>query len=218
MDDTAHGEAQEAVDLAHPLGVALGQIVVDRDDVDALAGERVEVRGEGGHQRLALAGLHLGDPALMEDHAAQQLHVEVAHAHGPHGGLPDHGEGLGQDVVQGLAFGDSLLKEDGLLPQLLVRHGLVSGLQGVDLRHHRTHLLQLGFAGVAQQFIDKSHYNLRCILFQYASVPQKSAPVKGGKMLLTKGSHGRHVHSFSRRITSRIFSRWASDRKGERDL
>ena len=153
MDDAAHGEPQKAVDLAHPLGVATGQIVVDRDDVDALAGERVEVGGEGGHQGLALAGLHLGDPALVEDHAAQELHVEVAHAHGPDGGLPHHGKGLGQQFVQGLALCQSLLEEHRLLPQLLVGHGLVLGLERVDLRHHRPHLLQLGFAGVAQQLI-----------------------------------------------------------------
>ena len=37
VDDQAHRQAQEAVDLAHPLAVALGQVVVDGDDVDALA-------------------------------------------------------------------------------------------------------------------------------------------------------------------------------------
>ena len=37
----ADGKAEEFVDLAHPLGVALGEIVVDRDDVNALASKRV---------------------------------------------------------------------------------------------------------------------------------------------------------------------------------
>jgi hypothetical protein len=41
--DAAHGQAEELVDLAHPLGVAAGQVVVDRDQVDAPAGERVQV-------------------------------------------------------------------------------------------------------------------------------------------------------------------------------
>ena len=132
--------------------------------MDALAGQGVQIGGEGGHQRLALAGLHLGDPALVEDHAAQELHVEVAHAHGPHRGLPHHGEGLRQEVVQCLALirqevvqclalSEPVLEQGRLLPQLLVGHGLVSGLETVDLGHHRPHLLQLRFAGVAQQFI-----------------------------------------------------------------
>ena len=103
VDDQAHGQAHEAVDLAHPLAVALGQVVVDGDDVDALAGQGVEVGGQGGHQGLAFAGLHLGDAALVKDDAADELHPVGAHAQHPPGGLPAGGKGLGQDVVQGLA-------------------------------------------------------------------------------------------------------------------
>ena len=78
MDDDADGKAEEVVDLAHPFGVAAGQVVVDGDDVDALAGERIEVDRKRCHQRLAFAGLHLGDVALVQHHAADQLHVEMA--------------------------------------------------------------------------------------------------------------------------------------------
>ena len=39
-DDQADGEAEEAVDRAHPLGVAAGEVVVDGDEMDALAAER----------------------------------------------------------------------------------------------------------------------------------------------------------------------------------
>jgi hypothetical protein len=36
VDDDGHGQAHEAVDVAHPLAVlVLGEVVVDRDDVDA---------------------------------------------------------------------------------------------------------------------------------------------------------------------------------------
>ena len=43
MDDDAGRQAEEAVEPAHPLGVALGEVVVDGDDVHALARERVQV-------------------------------------------------------------------------------------------------------------------------------------------------------------------------------
>ncbi len=105
VHDDADGEAEELVDLAHPLGVALGQVVVDRDHVHAVAGERVQVAGEGGDERLAFAGSHLGDLALVQHHAADQLHVEVAHLHGAPAGLADHGKGLRQQLVQGCVFG-----------------------------------------------------------------------------------------------------------------
>ena len=57
VHDDADGEAEEAVDLAHPLRVAAGEVVVDGDDVHALAGERVEVGRQGRDERLAFAGL-----------------------------------------------------------------------------------------------------------------------------------------------------------------
>ncbi len=105
VDDDADGEAEEAVDLAHPLGVALGEVVVDGDDVDAAAGEGVEVAGQRGDEGLAFAGLHLGDLALVEDDAADQLDVEVAHADDAAAGFADDGEGFGQEVVEGGFFG-----------------------------------------------------------------------------------------------------------------
>jgi len=36
----------------------------------------------------------------VQHNAADELHVEVAHAEGAFGGLPHHGEGLGQELVE----------------------------------------------------------------------------------------------------------------------
>ena len=38
VDDHADAEAQEVIDAPHPFGVAPGEVIVDRDDVDAAAG------------------------------------------------------------------------------------------------------------------------------------------------------------------------------------
>ena len=38
VDDDADRHAEELVDLTHPFGVAAGEVVVHRDDMDALAG------------------------------------------------------------------------------------------------------------------------------------------------------------------------------------
>jgi hypothetical protein len=43
MDDNADAHPEQPVDLAHPLGVALGQVIVDRDDVDTVAGQRIQI-------------------------------------------------------------------------------------------------------------------------------------------------------------------------------
>ena len=66
MLDEADREAKIVVDLAHPLGVALDQVVVDGDEVDALARDGVEGEREGGGLGLALTGLHFGDLAFVQ--------------------------------------------------------------------------------------------------------------------------------------------------------
>ena len=129
----ADAETKEIVQLAHPLTVALRQIVVDRDDMHALAGQRIEIGGQRGDQGLALAGAHLGDLVVVEDHASDQLNIVVAHAEHPARGLAAHGEGLGQHLLEGFALLVALLEFVGLGRQLLVGEGLHLRLQGIDL-------------------------------------------------------------------------------------
>ena len=57
--------------------------------------ERVEVGGQRGDEGLALAGLHLGDAALVQHDAADELHVVVPHVQHAAPGLAHDGEGLG---------------------------------------------------------------------------------------------------------------------------
>ena len=130
--DDADGQAEEPVDAAHPFGVAGGEVVVDGDDMDALALERVEVDGERRDKRLALAGLHLGDGAGVEHHAADHLHVEMTHPEGALGGLADDREGRYQQVVDGLALGKLRPELGRLAAQFLVAEGGVLVLERRD--------------------------------------------------------------------------------------
>ena len=118
--DHADRHAEEAVDPAHPLGVAAGEVVVHGDDVDALALERVQIGGQRRDERLALAGLHLGDLALVQHRAADELHVEVPHVQHAAAGLADDGERLGQQIVERLALGERAAELGGLAAELLV--------------------------------------------------------------------------------------------------
>ncbi len=101
VNDYPDREPQEAVEFPHPLGVALGQVVVHRDHVHAAAGERIQIHRQGRHQCFALAGFHLGDLALVQHQPTDQLHVEVPHVEHPPARLADHGERLFQNLVQG---------------------------------------------------------------------------------------------------------------------
>ena len=133
-EDHADRETQEAVDAAHVLRVALGQVVVDRDQVHAVAGDRVEVGGEHRGEGLALTGLHLRDVAQVQRRAAHELHREVALADRAHRRLAGHGERLGQQLVQGLAVGVAGPELVGLRPQLGVGQLLDVRLERVDVR------------------------------------------------------------------------------------
>ena len=76
---TPDREAEEPVDLPHPLRVAAGEVVVHRDDVDALAREGVQVDGERWRRGSCLRRSSSRRSCPVEDHAADQLDVEVAH-------------------------------------------------------------------------------------------------------------------------------------------
>ena len=112
--DRGDADPERLVDRRHPFGVAAGEVVVDGDDVDAVAGEGVEEDRQRRGQRLPLPRLHLGDRAVVEDHAADQLHVVVALAERAAGGLAGQREGLGQEVVERLAVAGALAQRVGL--------------------------------------------------------------------------------------------------------
>ena len=129
-------QAEEAVHAAHPLAVAPGQVVVDCDDVHALAAQRVEVCGQHAGQRLSLAGLHLGDVAEVQRGPAHDLYVEVPLGQHPPGRLAGHRERLGHQVIELLATGDALAELVGLGAQLGVGELLGVVGEGVDVVSH----------------------------------------------------------------------------------
>ncbi len=127
VHDDADGEPEERVDAPHPFRVAAGEIVVDGDDVDAAAGERVQIDGEGGDEGLAFAGLHLGDRAFVQHHAADELHVEMPLAERALRRLAHSGEGVRQELVERSAVGDLLAELVGLGAKLGVAQPRYSG-------------------------------------------------------------------------------------------
>ena len=172
MHDQADAQAQEAVHLAHPLAVAAGQVVVDGDDVHALARQSVEVGGQHGHQGLALTGLHLGDAPLVQDDAADQLDPEGAHAQYAPAGLPHGGEGLRQDAVQILAVLQALLEFVRFGAQLLVRHGGAGVSERFYLVGNRGDALELPIRVASEKLVKKSHASV-CLSFGYLKIPSQ---------------------------------------------
>ena len=79
VDNKADGEAEEAINLSHPLAVTPCKVIVDGDDMNALSGQCVEIGRKGCNKGFTLAGFHFGNSALVENNAALKLNGEVLH-------------------------------------------------------------------------------------------------------------------------------------------
>ena len=174
-DDT-HGQAEELVQRAHPVGVTTGQVFVDRDHVHALAGQCVEIDRQGTYQGLALTGTHLGDLAFMQGHAADQLHIEVAHAHHSLTGLTGHSEGFGKQLVEGFALSQTALELFGLATQLLVREGDHLLFEDVDGLHRLDQAFDFTLILASEKFFKQRRKHIDRIFRRMDGGRRKSRP------------------------------------------
>ena len=109
------------------------------------------------YERLALAGLHLGDLPLMERHAADELHVEVAQPCGAHTRLAHGGKGLGHKRVERFPRLVALTEEHRLMLEFLVAHRLIGGLEGIDLLDHLAVALDILVRADGEQLGHETH-------------------------------------------------------------
>ena len=105
-----HAQPQRLIDRGHPARIAAGQIIVDRDQMHPFAGQSVQVNRQGSHQGFAFAGTHLGDLALMQSNAPDHLNIIMAQSNRALAGFTNHGKCFGQQIIQRLALGQTLLK------------------------------------------------------------------------------------------------------------
>ena len=147
----AHRKPQRVVDRPHPLRVALGQVVVDRDQMRPIALQRVQIQRQRRHQRLALARPHLRHLALVQHQPAEHLHVVVAHLHLAPRRLAHHRERLRQDVIERGAIFEPLNELRRLLAQRHIVEPLGLRLPLVDRLHYRFEPLDLPRVRIPEQ-------------------------------------------------------------------
>jgi len=148
------------MDASHPLGVALGQVVVDRHHVHTGTGEGIEVHRHRRHQGLAFTGLHLGDPVAVEHRSTHHLDVEVPLPEHALRRLPDHGIRLRLDVLECGAVGEPGAELGGLGEQRLVGEGVDGGFEGADGGDDSLVLLQLLSLARAEDSLQQGHGRL----------------------------------------------------------
>ena len=100
----AHRKPEKLINGPHPHPVALCQVIVNRNDMHALAGKGVETRGKRCDQRFALAGGHFRDFPFVHDNSSYELHVKMPHAYCSFSHLPHNSERLGQDIFEYFIF------------------------------------------------------------------------------------------------------------------
>ena len=149
----AHFHAEEVVERAHDIGIAGGEVVVYRYHVHAFTGERVQIHGQRSHQGFALAGAHFGDFALVQHHAADELHIKMAHAQRAAGSLAAHGKSFFQNVVQGFALGEPLFEFCGFGLQRRIVELLDVFFHAVDAYHGFAVLFQKPVVAAAEHFL-----------------------------------------------------------------
>ncbi len=138
--------------------------------MDPAAGQRVQVERQRGDQRLAFAGAHLGDLALVQDQSADQLDIVVALADGAFGGLAHGRKGFRQELIQHSLFdlaaflivldtfdfcGQALAELVRLGAQGFITEGFEFRLQRIDLFHDIGGLFDFTFIGVTPEDFDK---------------------------------------------------------------
>ena len=157
MNDQTDGQAEIAIYLAHPLTVAAGQVVVDRDHMHALSGQCVEVGGQNNRLRFTFTGFHFGDTALVQNDTAQNLHGKVWCSQYPVSRFTADGKSVGKNIVQRLPRRQAIFEQLRLTLELTFRHGVVFVLERQHLIANRLDALNFSLAVIAEQHFHQSH-------------------------------------------------------------
>ena len=129
----------------HMAVVAAREVVVGGDELGVAADEGVEIKRERGDEGFAFARGHLGNLALVQGNATDELHVVVDHvprelmvtdyhraATQAAGTVFDDGKGLGQNLVKGLPGFQAGAELVRLGAELVIREQLVLLFELVD--------------------------------------------------------------------------------------
>ena len=119
--------------------------------MNPLAAERIEVGGQGRYQGFAFTGFHFGDPALVENDAAEDLNREGTHSQHPVAGLAAGRKRIGENIVGALSHLQAIPQFIRLAPEFLLTHGAVGVFQTQHLVAKRLNPLNFPFAVISEK-------------------------------------------------------------------
>ena len=156
-NDHADGEPHELVNFPHPLCVTAGEVIVDRNDMDAFSRKGFQIGGKGRNERFAFARLHLGNTALEQTDAAHDLHMKMLHAEDSSARLSESGERVGKNVFKRFAFFQPLFQNPRLRLQFGICHLLVFGRKRFNRQRRLVELFQAPAAVAAHEIANQTH-------------------------------------------------------------
>ena len=107
MDNTADAQPQSLMHDTHPIGIALGEIIIDRHHMHGAARQGVQITRQSGDQCFAFAGFHFRNGAIMQHHAANHLHIIMALAQSAARRFAHRGKGFFKNIVKRFTIGEA---------------------------------------------------------------------------------------------------------------
>ena len=136
-EDHTYTQSHPLIKHSHFFRVTFSEVVVHSDQVAATARETIEVHGQSGGEGFTFPGLHLRNFSLVEHDPTDDLYIVVAHPKHTFTGFTDTGKGVGEDLVGGLTFVQTLAEKGSLCLELIITHRLVLAFKCVDLLEDR---------------------------------------------------------------------------------
>ena len=127
VDNQTDFKAHKSVKFAHPFGVTLCKVVVDRNNVNSVTRKRVKVGGKCSHKGFTFTGFHFRNTSLMENDTAENLYGIVLHTENTPGCLAAGGKSLGKNIVKGFTLGKTFFELGGFCLKLTVGKSAVFG-------------------------------------------------------------------------------------------
>ena len=88
------------MNASHPFSVKACQVIVDRDDMHAIARQAIEIRRQSRHKGLSFTGLHFRNPTKVKRGSTHQLDIEMALSNDATRCLAYHGKRFNKKVFE----------------------------------------------------------------------------------------------------------------------
>ena len=157
MDDASDSQAEETENLAHFIGLCLCQVVVNRNDMDAVTGETVQIGCNAGNQRFTFTGTHFRDSALMQNDCTDNLDRERLFAENTVRSLADSCKGFHHNIIKRLAVRKALTEFNSLCLQSSIGKTFVFLIEIKHLFLDRFDFCKFFFAVGSEDPVNKAH-------------------------------------------------------------